>query len=545
MLSLMAMAAALAPLVFAATSPSGAIANAHADARRIPPHDRPYIRYLWYPVGWTDEALLTRSIQAMLSDRGDFPNPVRVCPHLYRLDARESGWDRQRKNGTPTGLQVWEKYLDIDIFFHAPQLFKEDSILKVYYPPGTYDGKWFTKTQADVRVKAGETIVRPAPWANPLVDAGPGLETTGQDELRKLLYTEVPILCGPFFLVRALRQFDLDNIDRGLGYYSFLGLRNRNDLFDFVGLDEKVAREKFTELRELVKRSGISNQERIVGMLRGTTGRIFFTLDVKSQKGRGQPARNLRPGELDHDAEEWIAHKPDGLPINSLNAAKANAANNVKAGDVQANAPDFIGGNRSAANVTNDLRIHPNSCWDCHAANGYLMPVDEWARSKFRPGKAELRDPDKEVLDELRFLYLRDLQYELKRDRELFTRSIAMLTSTGPKDPGLTVAAFGKKIQGAYYGYIWPTGGVTVDIAAAEIGVTKERLIAGLRAYNAKRGASDQILSDFLETPPNYLTRLAFEDSYALAAVLALGITPPEEVIRAKKFGTAVKEKAP
>lgn len=532
MLTLLA-AAAIGPLLAAPVlSPAQAAEVAHADAVRIHPHDRIFVRYLWWPPGWPDEALLTRAQQAMLSDRGDFPNPVRVAPHLYRLDARESGWDLRKKNGQPTGLQVWEKFAATDFVFHVRWKFLEDGTVTVYYPQGTYDGKWYIRTSQEKRVKAGETIDRPAPWANPLVD--PKALVGAQDELRKLLYTEVPILSGPFFLVRTMRQLDLDNLDHGTGYYNFLGIRNRQDYFDFIGLDDKVARAKFTELRELVKRSGISNQERILGTLSGATGRAWFTLDFKSQKGRGQPARNLLPGEAEHDAEEWIAPKPDGLPITSLNAAKANAAAAVKAGDVQANAPDFIGGNRSAANVTNDLRIHPHpgSCSDCHAKDNFIASFDGWARKKFIPGKAALIDPDKRVQEELRFLYLRDLEWEVKRSRDGFARAVARLTSTGPKDPGLTVPAFFSKMQGAYYSYVWPKGGVTAEIASQEFGVPKDRFLANLRAYNRNRGASDQILSDFLDAPDGWVTRLAWEDSFQFAAVIGLGLNVPELVLK-------------
>lgn len=555
--------------VLGATSPKAAVAAAYYDAVRLPPHQRLYTRYVWWPTGdttWVNTEIITKGHQTSLSDQGPFPQPVRVCPGLYRLDATQSGWDRKRKNGSITGLQVWEKFAPFNFFFTGEWQFLEDTKLTFYFPPGLYETTsgvkaWYGPTKETILIKAGKSAFQPAPWANPLVEAEPeqpptpgfpkgkpALMTPGQDELKKLLSTEVPIVMAPWWLVRTSRQLDLDNLDHGFGYYNVFGIKNRNDFFDLIGVDFKVAQEKFTEFRELAKRSGISNQVRIVGMIGSTIGKVTFTLDFKTQKGRGQPARNLLPGEADHDAEEWIGPLPSGYPGHALVAAKA--VNGGKAGDLQATAPDFIGGNRSTANKTNDLRIHVNSCWDCHSlgpGKDGLIDFSQWARKRFRPGKMRLEDKDPHTSQQLQSLYLRDLDWHFGQVRQGFARTIALMTRNpaDPKDTGWTMAKYAKAYTDTYYNYVWPKDGITPDIAAAELGVTKQQLLLGLKKYNDKtsgRGLSDNILSSFLEDPPEMITRMEWEDSYQLAMVLATGNWPPELVIRADGFDTAVKK---
>src|SRR4051812_48564274 len=99
------MVAAAMPL-WVANHPGKAAAAAAYDALAAPAHDAVYYRCVWWPPGWGRPGLVPRGHGAALSDRGPFPDPVRVVPGLWRIDARQVGWDRKRKNGTLTGLQV-------------------------------------------------------------------------------------------------------------------------------------------------------------------------------------------------------------------------------------------------------------------------------------------------------------------------------------------------------------------------------------------------------------------------------------------------------
>ncbi len=523
----------MGPLLMSVSSPALAAKAAYQDAASLPVKDRPFVRYLWWNKAWLKDNeyhTLTKSQLALLSTRKIIPSPVIVAPGLLRIDTRETGWDKR--------LAVWERFAKIDFVFHHKLKLLEDATFDVYYPAGFYDTtskendktstsqQWYECSQEQVKVKAGQLIDRAAVTANPLVEVKLGVTTYALDELRKMLHTEVPILWGPFWFVRVGRPLDINNTDNRVGYYEWYGIKDRQSFFDLTGTDEKKAVELFQELRAYLDKSGISEQERQLVLLRGTNGLVWGTLDVITQKGRGQPRRNLRRGEFIHDAEEWIAKNPLGLPLNALFN---------KDGKTQNTAPDTIGGNRSALNVTNDLRIHNgDTCWDCHGTGkgkDYLVSFDDWVRRTVRKDRAILRDPDKKVAVELESAYMDDIYRLLKRDREDFAFAIARLTSTGDKDSGLTVEQFTQLYRGAFYKY--KHDDVTLELAADEMGIPKEAFLQRLREYNKGRGASDLILSDFLLG--NSIRRLAWEDTYAYATVIGLGVNVPELVNKVEK----------
>lgn len=501
-------------------TPNIAAETAYKDAVNIPKQDRIFYRYLWWPRGWGNAGLLTKAQQSLLSVRKPLPNPVYIAHGVYRIDFRESGWEKR--------FQVWEKFAAIDFVFHAKGEFFKDDTYEIYYPPGIYNGKYYGPSYSNLKVKKGDVLDVAAPWAN---DEG------YYDKLRQMLYTEVPILMGPFWLVRVMRQLDLDEQDNGVGYYNWFGIKNRNDFFKVIGLNEKVAEELEQEWRAWIKQSGVAVHERIAGAYNATTGKVWFTLDMKKQKGRGQPGRNLLPDELDVDAEEWFGHLPNKLPINAAVASKANKALGIKAGDLQAFVPNDIAGDRSARNLehTNDLRINPSTCWNCHGERkDYIVPfVDNVSEQHTR--KTLIVDPYKKELDLLSSLYLQDLQREARLDRDEYAFAIARLThdSRRREQPYLTVAGFTSIYMDAYYRYTWPKNddgskGVNLETACNEMGLEKWQFLKGLIAYNKSRKASDWILSEFMHDPPRTITRLAWEESYPLAQVVGRGIHPPE-----------------
>lgn len=531
-------------IAFAATasaSPAEAARVAHADALKLEALDRAaktnnryFYRYVWWPESWQkDAALLTKTQQSLLSDQGKFAAPVHVGSGVYRLDARESGWDRFRGNDRLTGLQVWEKFAGLDFVFRNNWKFVEKATVRIYYPPGAYEGKEFKyPSKEDVEKNPGDLLPRPADWANPATDAAGG-ELRAQDELRRILFSEAPIVFGPFWLIRSMRQIDVNNTQSGVGYYDFLNIKNRNDYFKLIGLDEKTAIRTFSEWRAIVDKSGISEQNRQVILLRGSTGYVWGTLDTFTEAGRGVARRNLRRGEFAHNAEEWIAHLPSGLPVNGLFDNQ---------GVVAESAPDKIGPDDSALNKSRDMRVHANiSCWRCHGGNkDFVRPFDDWARKTFRKNKAILRDPDRKVELELESNYLRGLERQLTNDRSEYAAAVAALTSKGEKDPGMTMAEFTAWYCGMWNRYV--ADSVTVEIAAEELGVKKQDLLDGLRKYEQGRGAGDNVLGEFLEEPPGTIRRLSWESSYAFAQYVSRGIQPPENIEKVKAFDSSVKE---
>jgi hypothetical protein len=526
------------------------------DAMRLPPEVRPFVRYVWWPKGWEHTHLLTRTHQALLSDQGDFPNPVPVGPRwagVYRLNFVESGWDKR--------FQVWERFANIDFVYHVKWRFVRDTSVTVFYPPGIYkttDGKekYYPPSFEIVDKKVGDEIARVAFYANPPVEiatgppGAPRVTVLAQDELRKLLFTEVPILHAGFWLVRTSRVLDFAaNDDLKVGYNEWFGIRNRNDYLNFIGLKEDVAVARFAEWRAVQQRSGISKQNRQIGVLKGAaTGLTWFTLDTKKAQARGIALNNLRRDEFDKDAEEWISHKPDGLPINGLFQSKDNPLNGTKAGDSVTNAPDFIGSDTSALNPTNDKRIHHDTCWNCHGiSRSYIFPFKDAVREthevddKTGKPKVLLIDPSFKVKQELNSAYLRPIQDLVDDDRLQYERAIRRVTMIDPKDrTGLTVAGFTRIYRRAFYQYVDDL--VTIDVMANDLGVSREQLREGLIKFNAGRGSSSTVLGQFIRDPPGEIDRTEAEDSYLLAQMIARGYRVPEVIVKVKGFGNIVIE---
>ena len=521
-----------------ASSPAEATLAAYQDILTLPPPQRQHARYLWWPRGGGEQdatnLLKARAQLNFLSDQGAMGDPVLVAPGLVRFHVADYGFDKKNK------LQVWEKFTRTDVYFHARWKFLADAAVTVYYPAGDYDGKYFPATATEKNVKAGDTLDRPAPWANPPVDIGKGIGGFAQDELRRHTYSEAPILYGDWFLVQTARQLSIRNVNEGTGYYDFLGIKNRQDFFRLAGLDEQAAIQLYQEWRAVIAVSDISQQNRQLVLLRGTTGLVWGTLDVFQQKDRGVAKENLRRGEFQADAEEWIAHLANGLPVTGLFKGQDGTA--------QETAPDKIGGNDSPFNIGRDPRIHVGTltCLGCHGTDkDYLKPFDDWVRKSHRAGRALLQDPDKRVELELRSNYLRpEIYRHLDRDREDFAFAFRQLTTSKSKPKGMSIAEFTRLYYGWWNQYVeYRDTPITATVAARELGVPPEKFLQALRRYNDTRGGSDLMLGDFLGEPPGQLTRLEWEASYAYAQSIVLGLAIPEWQVQVPRGAEKPKEK--
>lgn len=502
-----------------ACPPWEAIKLVHADATALP-KDQCFFRYFWRPEGWTEDYLRLASMHfALLSDQNLLPAAVLVSPHILRLDVRRVGWDRR--------LEVWEKLARFDFVFHSKAVALQDLKQAVVWPGGIEgDGKFYKAGTYAVNRKKGDRFVIAARWL-------PQKET---DELRALLQTETPIVWFDWFFVQTARQTSLRNDDNpGCGYYDFLGLKNRAAFFRFIGLNEKEAIRLYQQWREAVRKSGVSQQNRIIDWKNAITGRAIVTLDTFVEKGRGIAARNLRDGELAHDAEEWYGFTPFGIMVHFLSDAKGNRI---------ASAPDKIGPDDSALRIGRDGRIHVNlSCIRCHGPKDMLMPVRGYARRIFRHGGIiKLQDPDEKVTQELEAQYLSDLEWILDRDRAKYTRAVARVTSLRPGDPGLSCTKATLLYGRAWNEYV--ERDVTAASFALSLGVSEEKLLEGIRRNTVAmkpggkkvggRGGGDLVLAVLIDDPADTLTRLEAEDSYALAMVWALGLAPPEAIEKVK-----------
>lgn len=511
-----------------AGSPYMAVKVVHFDAMRIPQEEARYMRYLWLP---HERDKLTAVYVTLkyhanrLSRTGKFGEFVFITQDVVRFDTRDFLWDEL--------LHIYEKFAKIDFVFHQKAKLLQDAHVEVVWPGGVDsdygDEEFEAGIYEAVKKKAGDVIDIPAR----------NLPQKEIHDLRRHLYTEVPILMSSWWFVQTVRQISIRNTDDGVGYYNWLKIKNRNDFFKLVGANEKVALERFMQWRAAVQISGISQQSRqILFMPAISHGGTYGTLDTFKQQGRGQPRRNLRPGEFAHNAEEWYGFGANGLDINAL-------FNNE--GVPQASAPDQIGPDDSSLRIGHDARVHVNlSCIRCHGVSkDMLQPVEDCIRKMFRlGGPFFLQDPNKKVMvHELEPLYLRDLNEHIEDDRIKFARGVARCTATPFRPQGLSCSQI-TQLYGNYWNdYVERP--VTPQVAARELGVSVEHLVNSLWQYNQKRKGIDLILAEFLDVERGKLTRLEWEDSYQLAAMICSGVHPQEVIEEVKKFGLEQIKAAP
>jgi len=483
-------------------SPRLACAAAAADLRTIPKKDRPGIRYLLRNARNNADLDLALTLQLnLLSREGKPAAPVLVTPWLYRINLGHFDLP----------LHVWERLARTDVFFHHPRKYLVSVTDDEVWPGGSVrSGRFFERGVYLVKRRPGQTVRgEPAFWLDP----------DDISYLRLQTYSEAPILDAAWFVVQTARQLSIRNEEEGTGYYDFMGFKDRKAFLDFVGLREKDAIKRLQEWRAVIERSGVSQQNRQVVRFRGTTGPVWVTLDVFKQAGRGVARRNLRRDEFAHDAEEWFGFNYFGLPVTFLADAK---------GVAQASAPDKVGGDSSPLNVGRDSRIHANlSCIRCHGArlkdDRWLRSLDDWTR---RNDRLRLQDPNPKVALELARQYMSDLNWELNRDRDRYARAAALVSRTKAKPAGLTIYELSLAYSRMWNDYV--EAPVTLVDAAREWGVTPARLVRSLRLLETYKGGSDLVLSSYLDNPPQPLTRLEFEDSYALGAALIRGVIPVE-----------------
>jgi hypothetical protein len=393
-----------------------------------------------------------------------------------------------------------------------------------------------------VRFGEDEEVPTTANW----IDPGDALF------LRKETSSESPILWARWLFVQQARQRNLFNRDdSGLGYYDWLGIRKRADYLKLIDIDVKSPDEvQFfgTEFRAARDRSGVSEQNRIVVRFRGRAeAGVWVTLDTKDQRRRGVALRNLGPGDFEHDTEEWIGPGNNHLPKYLLSDNRG-VLQNVAPGD------DHGLHDTSAANEARSRALHPNlSCLGCHKgdiiipfrddvraqyyAGGFLAagvaatyspPVNPYARfakrKKAAPYKPYLKRPDRvQAFLEFRRLYLSDVYYWMSHDIGLYRRAVGLATRLDAGDTGLAPDAATAAYARAFHHYA--TDPVTPARAARELGVPAHVWIAALRHYarpRLKSGVEVNLLADtalarHLQKEPLALTRLTWEDSYALA----------------------------
>ena len=487
-----------------ASSPAEAVAAAAADVVRLPLEDRCHVRYFWVSAAVKDRADLLAAFKLhvnLISRESEMADVAVVQSWLWRIDLRDVEW----------GPLVFEHAAAIDPFFHARVKLDQDTVISGFWPGGVdrADGQFYKRGKFTAEKKKGDVIDVAAPW----------LDAKAVALLREFTSSETPIVEASWFLTQSARQLSLRNKQTGLGYYDFLQVKDRAGYFKLIGLDEQASIQLKREIRAALDLSGVSQQNRQVVRLQSLTGGAWVTLDVKDQAGAGVAVRNLRRGELKHDAEEWYGFLSNNLPATFLADAR---------GVRQDSAPDFVGPDDSPLRAGRDSRIHVNlACLRCHAGQ-VLQPVDDYVRKTFRlpPGTLKLGSVDRKTLLELRRQYLSDLGKWLRKDRADYVDAFRQATVTTDFPKGLEAGAAIKLYARAFHAYA--DRPVSLDDAARELGVSRAAWLSALKRFAAAKGEVDLALATYLDDPPGSLSRLTWEDAYPIAQLTLKGTVPIE-----------------
>src|SRR5262245_43937516 len=463
------------------------------------PAEAAAMRYFWAPetgAAWTRLRVAFRLHINLLSRRVAMADVAEVRADLWRLDLRDVLW--------PAG--VLEQFQFLDVYFHRQRRLTQRTLVESWWPGGPdRHGQLYGRGRYAETRAAGRRVATAAPW----------LEPGAAIQARRIAYSEVPVLRAAQVLAVSATQRGFSDAATGVGYYDLLRLKNRDDFFRLIGLDEAASIRVRREIRAALEKSGVSPRNRQIVRLGAASGGAWGTLDTFRQSGRGVAIEFLARGEFRHQAEEWYGALPNSLPATFL-------ANNKGVRQDFAPADAFGFGDHSPLNEGRDSRIHVNlACIRCHAGQ-VLQPIDDWVRATHQDAIGLAAKRPEDVL-RARDQYFSDLVRRLERDRLEYTEAFAAATVTRAYPRGLTAQQAAEAYAGAFHHYI--DGPVTVAIAARELGISAAEWLRVLR-WHLQRSSLDLRLAPFLRGLA--LSRLTWESVYATAQDLAHGFVQKE-----------------
>lgn len=388
---------------------------------------------------------------------------------LLRVDLEDYLFERF----TWDGLSDQDPYFSVSVVEHWPG--GNDRNGK-YWPAGNYRSR------------------ATAPWLAETVEDAAAIK-----QLVELTQARAPLLRADNFLWQTAIQ-----AERTVGYYGLLGIAKRDDYLRVVGLDLKASRQFSPEFLAVITNSGVAREPRRIARFPSLGGAVYATFDNKAALNEANPIRFLNGG-FKHQAEEYFGTLPNGFWAVGLFAAN---------GDRQESAPDFVGFDRHTE--SNDGRIHVGlSCFRCHAAAG-LQDFKDSVKNLYGFPQV-LQTPSAAKALEVKQRYFQAIAGRMKRDREVYAEALRAAS-------GLTPEQYARTLSTYFARYDAP---VTVEAAAAELGVTPAVLLAKLEAARAAAPGLDNTLGFFTveQARREPVPRQQFNEVYGLAQLALRGLS--------------------
>lgn len=510
------------------------------DCQRLPPHQRPYVRYCW----------ISPSLEPELKDRQEWWQEInlmcwrlsreQVPPMLapvdgsfcvFRLDIDALGWHGRRE-------ETWEKLVDpymtyplrpsdakateIDTGERVPAG-KDEQGRQLYEREYDEQGRIRFKTKK-VPTKPGETRIALAPW----------YDAAASKNLAEATQSRMPLVRGDWL-------FDQLSIDaeRKVGYSAFLGVKDEKDFDALVGRLTAEQRKLFPkasrEAAVKVKGKSPTHAWRRIDVEAAAGGPYWRTSDNREAVDDRDPARVLLDG-FKYEGRESLGHLPNGLLAAGAFAGNFNFEKevlkrdkaDVKEGTRADVAPDFLASDGFAPDT--DKRIHVGmSCWRCHVEG--IRDMTGFVRTNTQPPNAiQFVKPEEQKA--FTHLYFSDIEDAVTVSRTIHAKAILKATTMTGVDPqgkqvevvkGLTMAQ-----ESALIGKKWRKyahAEVDLNYAARDLGLTPGQTVTALKNIKVTTGQLDFEL-DNLISGNLPLTIRQWERLYPLAKTVSMGVAP-------------------
>lgn len=436
---------------------------------RVPKQDWRYTRYLSLyevPKAKRDDHIrilnfwlnsLSRNAKVYLAARVPGTDDA-----LLRINTYDYQWD----------LKHWDTLVETTRYYLARQLRTQKIADVEEYDEPVYETKnetvlvpdgygRYTKQVRQTRVQTGvvkktrEVAVRDKQEA--VLTVGPWIEPGVAADLIQKTQSTYPLMFA--------REF-LDETSEDKFYTLFLGLgKTEADFYKVVDADPEAVKRLQADRQGAVTFSGVTLKNRRLtrlptrATLRG--GYFWYSTDAREDvASKNYLEVVLDRGPENFDATEQIASLANGLQVYGLFNNK---------GERQGEAPPDIAGDK--ASTSNDLRVrNPVSCVRCHVDG--IIPFKSVFPQLRRSIKIEAYNRDD--LYRLDQLYGADIHDTFEFDQGVYAAAIKKVAG---KD--WTPARVAQLYASVYHE--WDEQPVTVETAAAELGVTVPQATAVLR----------------------------------------------------------------